>query len=89
MVINVSGGGIEPHSKIEHRRMTDNEARNTLERLHIGATDALLTMPREQRKALIRKAIGSGISMRQLARITGIDYRTIYRVINPNIDKNR
>lgn len=89
MVINVSGGSIEPHSKIERRRMTDNEARKSLEQLCRGEDGALSTMPKDQRKTLIRKAIGSGISMRQLARITGIEYRTIHRVINPNNDQNK
>ena len=89
MVINVSVGSIEPHSKIEHRRMTDNEARKSLEQLCGGDDGALSTMPKDQRKTLIRKAIGSGISMRQLARITGIEYRTIHRVINPNNDQNK
>ena len=89
MVINVSGGSIEPHSKIERRRMTDNEARKALEQLCGGDSSILSTMPKGQRNPLIRNAIGNGINMRQLARITGIDYRSIYRVINPNTDNNK
>ena len=83
MVLNVSGGSIEPHSKIEHRRMTDNEARKTLDLLCDGDASTLSTMPKDQRKTLIRKAVGSGIGMRQLARITGIQYRSIHLIINP------
>jgi len=81
MVLNISGGHIEPHSKIERRRMTDKEARETLERL-CGSVETLATMPIRDRKPLIHKAINCGIYMRQLARISGIDYRTINRVIN-------
>lgn len=83
MVINVSGGTIELHSKIEHRRMTDNEARQTLGMLCGGDMSILSTMPRSQRNPLIRKAIGSGVGMRQLARITGLEYKSIYLIINP------
>jgi len=43
---------------------------------------ALKTMPKDDRNLIIRKAIGSGINMRQPARITGIEYRSIYLVIN-------
>ncbi len=73
MVLNVSAGYIEPHSKIEKGRMTDSEAREILERL-CGSIETFATMRISDRKLLIRKAIGSGIS--------SIDYRTIYRVIN-------
>lgn len=81
MVLNVSGGHIEPHSKIERSRMTDSEARKSLDLL-CGDSATLKIMPKGERALLIRKAISSGINMRQLARISGIDYRTIYRVIN-------
>lgn len=87
LVINVSQGE-EPYSRIENRRMTDNEARKTLEQL-CGNIEFLAVMPVGERKHLIRKAIGGGIQMRQLARISGIDYRSIYRVINPKNDKNK
>ena len=83
MVLNVSEGRIEPHSKIEGGRRTDNDARRILEQLCGGDMATLQTMPKEDRKILIRKAISNGISMRQLARITGIEYRSIYLVINP------
>ena len=83
MVLNVSGGSIEPHSKIEQRRLTDNEARKALDLLCDGDANALSAMSKEQRKDLIRKAVGSGIGMRQLARITGIQYRSIHLIINP------
>ena len=63
--------------------MTDNEACKLLDMLCGGDGSALATMPKEQRKSLIRKAIGRGINMRQLARITGIEYRSIYHIINP------
>ena len=89
MVINVSAGCIEPHSRIERGRMTDNDARRTLEQLCAGQMDTLQTMSKQDRKLLIRKAVASGINMRQLARITGMSYRAIYRVINPNNDKNK
>jgi hypothetical protein len=82
MVLNVSGGHIEPHSLIEQGRMTDSEARKRLDQLCGGDMVTLKTMPKDDRKLIIRKAIGSGINMRQLARISGIDYRSIYRAIN-------
>lgn len=82
MVLNVSGGHVEPHSKIEQGRMTDSEARNSLNQLCGGDGSTLKTMAIGERKRLIRKAVGSGINMRQLARISGIDYRSIYRAIN-------
>ena len=82
MVINVSGGDIEPHSRIEQGRMTDSDARRALEQLCGGDLATLQTMPKEDRKLIIRRAIAGGINMRQLARITGINYRSIYRVIN-------
>ena len=84
MVLSVSSGGIEPHSKIERSRKTDNEARRILEKLYGGDLATLQSMSKEECKSIIRKAVASGINMRQLARITGIDYRTIYRTINPN-----
>lgn len=84
MVINVSGGSIEPHSRIERRRMTDNEARQSLSALCGGDMSILTTMPKIQRNPLIRKAIGSGVGMRQLARISGLEYKSIYLIINPN-----
>jgi hypothetical protein len=83
MVLNVSGGHIEPHSLIEQGRMTDSEARKRLDQLCEGDMATLKTMPKDDRKLIIRKAIGCGINMRQLARITGIEYRSIYLVINP------
>ncbi len=83
MVLNVSGGNIEPHSQIEQGRMTDSEARKRLDQLCGGDLTTLKTMPRDNRKLIIRKAIGSGINMRQLSRISGIEYRSIYLVINP------
>ena len=83
MVVKVSGGAVEPHSRIERRRMTDNEARKTLSVLCGGDISALSTMPKTQRNPLIRKIIGSGVGMRQLARITGIEYKSIYLIINP------
>lgn len=86
MVLNVSGGHDEPHSKIEQGRMADSEARNSLDQLCGGDSSSLKTMPFGDRKLVIRKAIGIGISMRQLARISTIDYRSIYRIINT---KNR
>ena len=89
MVLSVSEGRTEPHSKIEGGRRTDNDARKTLEHLCGGDLATLQAMPKEERKLLIRKAVASGINMRQLARISGIDYRTIYRAINPNNDKNK
>ena len=83
MVLNVSGGHSAPHSKLERGRMTDNEARKTLDRLcGEGITDLRL-LPKDERKLHIRKAIAGGINMRQLARITGIEYRSIYLAINP------
>ena len=88
MVLNVSGGQIEPHSKIERGRMTDSEARRTLEQLCEGDLVTLQTMTKEERKLHIRKAIGSGINMRQLARLTGIGYRSIYLVINPKTNRD-
>lgn len=89
MVLNVSGGHIEPHSKIERGRMTDSDAHKILERMCRSDVNTFQTMTKEQRKLLIRKAVASGINMRQLARITGLDYRSIYRVINPQNDKNK
>ena len=82
MVLNVSRGHTEPHSKIEKGRMKDSEARKCLELLCGGDSSTLTTMPNSERNLLIRKAIDSGINMRQLARISGINYRTIYRVLN-------
>ena len=87
LVVNISQSD-EPQSKLEHRRMTDNEARKTLEQL-CGSLDNLAIMPIIDRKHLIRKVISSGITMRQLSRISGIDYKTIYRVINPKNDKTK
>lgn len=83
MVTNVSGGTIELHSKIEYRRMTDNEARQSLSALCGGDIGILTTLPKNQRNPLIRKAIGSGVGMRQLSRITGLEYKSIYLIINP------
>ena len=83
MVLNVSDGHIEPHSRIERGRMTDSEARKLLDQLCEGDMVTLKTMPKDDRKLIIRKAISSGINMRQLSRITGIEYRSIYLVINP------
>lgn len=83
IVHNVSGGHDEPHSNIEQGRMSDSEARKCLDQLCDGDSSSLKMMPARSRKLLIRKAIATGINMRQLARISGIDYRTIYRVINP------
>ena len=88
MVLNVSDGHIEPHSLIEQGRMTDTEARKLLNPLCGGDLATLKTMPKADRKLIIRKAIGSGINMRQLSRITGIGYRSIYLVINPK-QKNK
>ena len=82
MVLNGSGGHDEPHSKIEQGHMTDNEACKCLDLLCGGDCFTLKTMTIGDRKRLIRKAVGSGINMRQLARISGIDYRSIYRAIN-------
>lgn len=88
MVINVSGGGIAPHSKIEGGRKTDNEARRALEQLCGGDLATLQTISKEERKLIIRRAIAGGINMRQLARITGIEYRSIYLVVNPKQKAN-
>lgn len=87
MVLNVSGGHVEPHSKIEQARMTDSEARKSLDILCGGDSSSLKMMPFGDRKRLIRSAVNNGINMRQLARISGIDYRTIHRAINTNGDK--
>ena len=83
MVLNVSEGIVQPHSRLERGRMTDNDARRTLEQLCGKDLATLKTMPKEDRKLLIRKAVASGINMRQLARISGLEYRSIYLVINP------
>lgn len=87
MVLNVSDGHIEPHSLIEQGRMTDSEARKLLYQICGDNMTTLKTMPKNDRKLIIRKAIGSGINMRQLSRITGIEYRSIYLVINPKQKK--
>jgi hypothetical protein len=88
MVLNVSDGHFEPHSLIEQGRMTDSEARKLLSQLCGDDLATLKTMPKDNRKLIIRKAISSGINMRQLSRITGIEYRSIYLVINPK-QKNK
>ena len=88
MVLNVSGGIVEPHSKIEGGRRTDSDARRTIEQLCGDDLATLQTMSKENRKTFIRKAVASGINMRQLARITGIEYRSIYLVINPKQKAN-
>ena len=63
--------------------LADTEARKLLDQLCGGDMVTLKTMPKDDRKLIVRKAIGSGINMRQPARITGIEYRSIYLVINP------
>ena len=63
--------------------MTDSEARKRLDQMCGSDLETLKTMPKDDRKLIIRKAISSGINMRQLSRITGIEYRSIYLVINP------
>lgn len=82
MVLNVSAGHIQPHSRIEQGRMTDNEARKMLENLCGCDINTVPAMPKADRKLLIRKAIARGVNMRQLSRLTGIEYRSIYNVIN-------
>lgn len=83
MVLNVSAGHVEPHSKIERGRLVDSAARKIVNQLCGGDLASLKSWPKEDRKLIIRKAVGNGINMRQLARITGIEYRSIYLVINP------
>ena len=87
MVLNVSDGHSEPHSLIEQGRMTDSETRKLLYQICGDNMTTLKTMPKNDSKLIIRKAIGSGINMRQLSRITGIEYRSIYLVINPKQKK--
>ena len=89
MVLNVSAGHVEPHSKIERGRLVDSAARKIVNQLCGGDLASLKNWPKEDRKLIVRKAISNGINMRQLARITGIEYRSIYLVINPTPKSKR
>ncbi|WP_407404233.1 transposase [Sodaliphilus sp.] len=64
-----------PKPRIERRRLTDAEATEIIARISNG--EPVKEMQGEQRKSIITAIIKAGVGMRQLARLSKIDYKTI------------
>ena len=74
---------------VERYRMTDEQAKQLLSIASANASiETIKSLPRGLRNTIIAKALSLGVSMRQLARLTVIDYKTIQRIkISYNIRK--
>ena len=63
---------------LERRRMTDKEAEMILARITRNAPlDHIKSMPTQQKESIIAKALSRGVAMRQLERLTGINFSAI------------
>lgn len=62
------------------RRLTDEEARSIIKALSSGAEVKM--MEKTKRNAVIIAAVEKGVSMRQLARLIRLEYKSIYLIIN-------
>lgn len=64
-----------PKSKIERRRLTDTEASEVIAKF--SACENIKEMPRKPRRAAVQAVVNAGVSMRQLARLANMEYRSI------------
>lgn len=84
LAINVSAKHVS-RPKIERRRLTDGEACAILYRICKG--EAIKDMPMEWRKQAVVAAINAGVGMRQLARISKIEYKSIALIKSKSVYK--
>lgn len=69
-------------SRIEHRRLTDSEAIDII--THFSGGEPVKQMRGERRKGVVIAAINAGVGMRQMSRLTKIDYKNIAVIIRKN-----
>ncbi|WP_407402543.1 transposase [Sodaliphilus sp.] len=67
-------------NKVHKSRLTDSEARRLVEQVCQGIE--LREMPRSKRAMHAKSIIDAGVSMRQLARIAALDYKTVWRMVS-------
>lgn len=67
--------------KLERRRKTDQEAIKLLASICGKYTiDAIKSLPKAEREHIVAEALSRDIAMRQLARLTNINYKTVQRI---------